>query len=37
MDGVSRILKEEWDIASGSRQLEATSFEVDGLRMDYVF
>lgn len=34
---VSRILKEERDIVIGSRPLEATSFEVEGLRMDYVF
>jgi hypothetical protein len=34
---VSRILREERDIVIGSRPLEATSFEVDGLRMDYVF
>ena len=37
VERVSRILKEERDIAIGSRPLEATSFEVDGLRMDYVF
>ncbi|MFT4470055.1 phage tail protein [Arthrobacter sulfonylureivorans] len=37
IDRVSRILKEERDIAIGSRPLEATAFEVDGLRMDYVF
>ena len=34
---VSRILKDERDIVIGSRPLEATTFEVDGLRMDYVF
>ena len=34
---VSRILKEERDIVIESRPLEATAFEVDGLRMDYVF
>ncbi len=37
IDRVSRILKEERDIVIGSRALEATGFEVDGLRMDYVF
>lgn len=37
VDRVSRILKEERDIVIGSRPLEATTFEVDGLRMDYVF
>jgi len=34
---VARILKEERDLVIGARPLEATSFEVDGLRMDYVF
>lgn len=37
VDRVARILKEERDLALGSRPLEATSFKVDGLRMDYVF
>lgn len=37
VDRVSRILRDERDIAIGSRPLEATAFEVDGLRMDYVF
>lgn len=37
VERVSRILKDERDIVIGSRPLEATSFEVDGLRMDYVF
>ena len=37
IDRVSRILKEERDIVIGSLPLEATSFEVDGFRMDYVF
>jgi hypothetical protein len=37
VDRVSRILKAERDIVIGSRPLEATAFEVDGLRMDYVF
>jgi hypothetical protein len=34
---VSRILRDERDIVIGSRPLEATAFEVDGLRMAYVF
>jgi hypothetical protein len=34
---VSRILREEREIVIGSRPLEAAGFEVDGLRMDYVF
>jgi hypothetical protein len=37
IDRVSRILKEERDIVIGSRPLEATAFDVDGLRMAYVF
>ena len=37
VDRVTRILKNERDIVIGSRPLEATAFEVDGLRMDYVF
>jgi hypothetical protein len=37
VDRVSRILKDERDIVIGYRPLEATAFEVDGLRMDYVF
>ena len=37
VDRVSRILKEERGIVIGSRPLEPTGFEVDGLRMDYVF
>ncbi|BCW66858.1 hypothetical protein NicSoilB4_16210 [Arthrobacter sp. NicSoilB4] len=37
IDRVSRILRDERDIVIGSRPLEATAFEVDGLRMDYVF
>ncbi len=37
VDRVSRILKAERDIVIGARPLEATTFEVDGLRMDYVF
>ncbi|GAA3194170.1 phage tail protein [Actinocorallia longicatena] len=34
---VSRILKEERDIVISSPALEATSFEVEGIRMAYVF
>lgn len=37
VDRVSTILREERDIVIGSRPLEATAFEVDGLRMAYVF
>ena len=37
VDYVTRILKDERDIVISSRPLEATSFEVDGLRMAYVF
>ena len=37
VDRVRRILKEEREIVISSRPLEATTFEVDGLRMDYVF
>lgn len=37
VDRVSRILQDERDIVIGSRPLEATAFEVDGLRMAYVF
>jgi hypothetical protein len=37
VEWVSRILKQERDIVFASRPLEATSFEVDGLRMAYVF
>ncbi|MBX3098935.1 MAG: phage tail protein [Salinibacterium sp.] len=37
VERVSRILKEERDIVIDSRPLEATAFEVDGLRMAYVF
>jgi hypothetical protein len=37
VDYVHRILKEERDIVISSRPLEATAFEVDGLRMSYVF
>ncbi len=34
---VHRILKEERDLVMGSPPLEATEFEVDGIRMAYVF
>jgi len=37
VDYVSRVLKEERDIVISSPPLEATAFEVDGLRMAYVF
>jgi hypothetical protein len=37
VDYVHRILKEERGIVISSPALEATSFEVDGLRMAYVF
>ncbi|MFI1096058.1 phage tail protein [Streptomyces sp. NPDC020917] len=37
LDWVNRILSKERDLAISSRPLEVTSFEVDGLRMAYVF
>jgi hypothetical protein len=37
VDWVHRILREERDIVIAAKPLEATSFEVDGLRMAYVF
>jgi hypothetical protein len=37
VEWVNRILKDERDIVISSRPLEATSFEVDGIRMAYVF
>src|SRR5690348_18502519 len=37
IDYVHRILKEERDIVIASPALEATAFEVDGIRMSYVF
>jgi hypothetical protein len=37
IDWVHRILKEERDLVIESRPLEATAFEVDGIRMTYVF
>lgn len=37
VDWVHTILNSERDLVIGSRPLEATAFEVDGLRMAYVF
>jgi hypothetical protein len=37
IDWVHRVLKEERDIVISSRPLEATAFEVDNMRMAYVF
>jgi hypothetical protein len=37
IDWVHRILKEERDIIISSRPLEATSFQVENIRMAYVF
>ncbi|MEV4155640.1 phage tail protein [Nocardia salmonicida] len=37
VDRVSRILAEERDIVISSRPLEVTSFQVENLRIDYVF
>jgi hypothetical protein len=37
IDWVQRILKEERDLVIAARPLEATAFEVDGIRMAYVF
>lgn len=37
IDRVHRILREERDIVISSPPLEATEFEVDGIRMSYVF
>jgi hypothetical protein len=37
VDWVHRILREERDIVISARPLEATTFEVDELRMAYVF
>jgi hypothetical protein len=37
VDWVHRILKEERDIVIASPPLEATAFEVEGIRMAYVF
>src|SRR5690349_9049673 len=37
VDRVNRILAEERDLVIGSKPLEATDFEVDGVRWSYVF
>jgi len=37
VDYVHRILKEERDLVIASPPLEATAFEVEGIRMSYVF
>ncbi|WP_042434038.1 hypothetical protein [Streptacidiphilus anmyonensis] len=37
LDWINRVLAEERDIVIAARPLEVTSFEVDGLRMAYVF
>ncbi|HEV7623466.1 MAG TPA: phage tail protein [Amnibacterium sp.] len=37
IDWVHRILKEERDLVIESRPLEATAFEVEGIRIAYVF
>ena len=37
IDWVHHILKEERDLVISSRPLEATAFEVEGIRMAYVF
>jgi hypothetical protein len=37
VEWVHRILKEERDLVISSTPLEATAFEVDGIRMAYVF
>ncbi|NEN07250.1 phage tail protein [Diaminobutyricibacter tongyongensis] len=37
LDWVTRILKDERDIVIASRPLEVTAFEVEGIRMAYVF
>jgi hypothetical protein len=37
VDYVHRVLREERDIVIAATPLEATTFEVDGLRMAYVF
>jgi hypothetical protein len=37
VDWVHRILKEERDLVISPKPLEATAFEVDGIRMAYVF
>ena len=37
IDWVHKILKEERDLVIASKPLEATAFEVEGIRMAYVF
>src|SRR3981081_2328511 len=37
IDWVHRILKEERDIVISSRPLEATAFQIENIRMAYVF
>jgi hypothetical protein len=37
LDWISRVLADERDIVFSARPLEVTAFEVDGLRMAYVF
>jgi hypothetical protein len=37
VEHVHRILKDERDLVIGSRPLEATAFEVEGIRWSYVF
>ncbi|MGN6160115.1 MAG: phage tail protein [Marmoricola sp.] len=37
VDWIHKILKDERDIVIASKPLEATAFEVDGIRMAYVF
>src|SRR5215218_8518581 len=37
VEWVHRILREERDLVIASRPLEATAFEVDGIRFAYVF
>jgi hypothetical protein len=37
VDYVTKVLKDERDIVIASPPLEATSFEVEGIRMSYVF
>ena len=37
VDYVTKVLSDERDIVIGSPPLEATAFEVEGLRMSYVF
>jgi hypothetical protein len=37
VDWVHKILKDERDLVIGSKPIEATAFEVDGIRMAYVF